>query len=72
MAKLDYSTLVARQRDYFLAGNTRPVSWRTAQLEALRRDNDVEQRMERDPRFLSRTRLNESESLRLLSNRSDL
>jgi aldehyde dehydrogenase (NAD+) len=36
MAKLDYSTLVARQRDYFLAGNTRPVSWRKAQLEALK------------------------------------
>jgi hypothetical protein len=37
MAKLDYSTLVARQRDYFLAGNTRPVSWRKAQLEAKNR-----------------------------------
>jgi hypothetical protein len=36
MAKLDYSTLVARQRDYFLAGNTRPVAWRKAQLEALK------------------------------------
>jgi hypothetical protein len=36
MAKLDYSTLVARQRDYFLAGNTRPVSWRKVQLEALK------------------------------------
>jgi len=24
MAKLDYSTLVARQRDYFLSGNTPP------------------------------------------------
>jgi len=36
MAKLDYSTLVARQRDYFLAGNTRPASWRKAQLEALK------------------------------------
>ena len=36
MATLDYSTLVARQRDYFLAGNTRPASWRKAQLEALK------------------------------------
>jgi acyl-CoA reductase-like NAD-dependent aldehyde dehydrogenase len=36
MAKLDYSTLVDRQRDYFLAGNTRPVSWRKAQLEAVK------------------------------------
>jgi hypothetical protein len=25
-AKLDYSTPVARQRDYFLAGNTRPLT----------------------------------------------
>ena len=36
MAELDYSTLVAQQRDYFLAGNTRPVSWRKAQLEVLK------------------------------------
>lgn len=36
MAELDYSTLIARQRDYFLAGNTRPVSWRKEQLEALK------------------------------------
>ena len=36
MAKLDYSTLVARQRDYFLAGNTRSVAWRKAQLEELK------------------------------------
>ena len=36
MAQLDYSTLVARQRDYFLAGNTRPVSWRKDQLEAVK------------------------------------
>ena len=34
MAKLDYATLP--ERDYFLAGNTRPVSWRKAQLEALK------------------------------------
>src|SRR5215475_4541163 len=36
MAQLDYSALVAAQRDYFLAGNTRPVSWRKAQLEAVK------------------------------------
>src|SRR5215470_11189671 len=36
MAKLDYSILVARQRDYFLAGNTRPPEWRKAQLEVLK------------------------------------
>jgi acyl-CoA reductase-like NAD-dependent aldehyde dehydrogenase len=36
MAKLDYSTLIARQRDYFLAGNTRPSAWRKGQLEALK------------------------------------
>ena len=36
MAQLDYSNLVAAQRDYFLAGNTRPVSWRKAQLEAVK------------------------------------
>jgi aldehyde dehydrogenase (NAD+) len=36
MAKLDYSALIARQRDYFLAGNTRPASWRKTQLEALK------------------------------------
>ena len=36
MAKLDYSTLVARQRDYFLAGQTRPAAWRRSQLEAVK------------------------------------
>jgi acyl-CoA reductase-like NAD-dependent aldehyde dehydrogenase len=36
MAQLDYSNLVAGQRDYFLAGNTRPLSWRKAQLEAVK------------------------------------
>src|SRR5215471_6238234 len=36
MAQLDYSNLVAAQRHYFLAGNTRPVSWRKAQLEAVK------------------------------------
>jgi hypothetical protein len=32
----DYSGLVARQREFFLSGATRPVSWRKAQLEALK------------------------------------
>ena len=36
MPKPDYSALVAAQRDYFLSGATRPVSWRKAQLEALK------------------------------------
>jgi acyl-CoA reductase-like NAD-dependent aldehyde dehydrogenase len=36
MSQPDYSTLVAQQRDYFLAGNTRPVSWRKTQLAALK------------------------------------
>ena len=36
MAKPDYSDLVAGQREYFLSGSTRPVSWRRAQLEALK------------------------------------
>jgi acyl-CoA reductase-like NAD-dependent aldehyde dehydrogenase len=36
MSQPDYSTLVAQQRDYFLAGNTRPVSWRKAQLATLK------------------------------------
>ena len=36
MAKLDYSTLVARQREYFLAGQTRPAAWRRSQLEAVK------------------------------------
>jgi hypothetical protein len=38
MSQPDYSTLVAQQRAYFLAGNTRPVAWRKAQLEALTPD----------------------------------
>jgi aldehyde dehydrogenase (NAD+) len=36
MATLDYSTLVARQREYFLAGQTRPAAWRRSQLEAIK------------------------------------
>jgi acyl-CoA reductase-like NAD-dependent aldehyde dehydrogenase len=36
MVKLDCATLVARQRDYFLSGSTRPVAWRKRQLEALK------------------------------------
>jgi aldehyde dehydrogenase (NAD+) len=33
----DYSGLVATQREFFLSGATRPVGWRKAQLEALKR-----------------------------------
>jgi hypothetical protein len=29
----DYAVFVARQREYFLSGATRPSSWRKAQLE---------------------------------------
>ena len=36
MPKPDYSALVAQQREYFLSGATRPISWRKAQLEALK------------------------------------
>jgi aldehyde dehydrogenase (NAD+) len=36
MPNTDYSVLVDRQREYFLSGCTRPVSWRKAQLEALK------------------------------------
>jgi acyl-CoA reductase-like NAD-dependent aldehyde dehydrogenase len=36
MSQPDYSTLVARQREYFLAGNTRPTVWRKAQLKAIK------------------------------------
>jgi len=36
MANPDYTDLVARQREYFLSGNTRPAAWRKAQLEAVR------------------------------------
>jgi aldehyde dehydrogenase (NAD+) len=31
-----YSTLVAKQREYFLAGETRSASWRRSQLQALK------------------------------------
>ncbi len=31
----DYARLVAGQRAYFKAGNTRPVSWRNEQLKAI-------------------------------------
>jgi acyl-CoA reductase-like NAD-dependent aldehyde dehydrogenase len=37
MPNLDYSALVAKQREFFLSGATRPVGWRKAQLEALKR-----------------------------------
>jgi aldehyde dehydrogenase (NAD+) len=36
MTNPDYSALVARQREFFLSGATRPVAWRKAQLEALK------------------------------------
>jgi aldehyde dehydrogenase (NAD+) len=32
----DYTGLVAAQRDYFLAGHTRPLAWRVSQLKALK------------------------------------
>jgi aldehyde dehydrogenase (NAD+) len=36
MTSSDYPTLVARQREYFLAGHTRPAAWRRSQLEAVK------------------------------------
>ena len=36
MAISDYPTLVARQREYFLAAQTRPAAWRKSQLEAVK------------------------------------
>lgn len=36
MPNPDYSALVAQQREFFLSGATRPVTWRKAQLEALK------------------------------------
>ena len=36
MPNPDYSEIVARQREFFRSGATRPVSWRKAQLEALK------------------------------------
>lgn len=36
MTEPDYAALVARQREHFLAGATRPIAWRKAQLEALK------------------------------------
>ena len=36
MTSSDYPTLVARQREYFLSGPTRPKSWRKAQLVAVK------------------------------------
>jgi aldehyde dehydrogenase (NAD+) len=35
MAVSDFEQLVTRHRKYFLAGKTRPVEWREAQLAAL-------------------------------------
>jgi aldehyde dehydrogenase (NAD+) len=37
MPNPDYSALVAKQREFFLTGATRPVGWRKEQLEALKR-----------------------------------
>ena len=36
MGNPDYSALVARQREYFLSGSTRPAAWRKARLEAVK------------------------------------
>ena len=36
MPNLDYTALVARQREFFLSGSTRPAAWRKAQLEAIK------------------------------------
>ena len=36
MATSDFAALVARHRNYFLSGKTRPVEWREAQLAAVR------------------------------------
>jgi hypothetical protein len=36
MPNPDYSALVAKHREYFLSGATRPIAWRKAQLEALK------------------------------------
>jgi len=36
MANPNYSALVARQREYFLSGATRPAAWRKAQLAAVK------------------------------------
>jgi aldehyde dehydrogenase (NAD+) len=36
MTDLDFGQLVAQHRTYFLAGNTRPMKWREAQLTAFR------------------------------------
>src|SRR5262245_21028890 len=36
MGTPDYSALVARQREYFLSGVTRPAAWRKARLEAVK------------------------------------
>ena len=37
MPGLDYAQIVARHRNYFLSGATRPVEWREQQLTALQR-----------------------------------
>ena len=35
MTAADFGALVARHRNYFLSGKTRPIEWREAQLDAL-------------------------------------
>ncbi len=37
MSKPDYAPLVTQQREYFLSGATRPISWRKGQLETLKK-----------------------------------
>ena len=36
MSTFDYSSLVERQREYFLSGITRPAAWRKEQLHAVK------------------------------------
>jgi acyl-CoA reductase-like NAD-dependent aldehyde dehydrogenase len=36
MSNPDYASLVARQREYFLSGATRPAAWRKARLKAVK------------------------------------
>jgi hypothetical protein len=36
MPSSDCPALVAQQREYFLAGHTRPAAWRKSQLEAVK------------------------------------
>jgi hypothetical protein len=36
MSNPDFATLVARQREFFLSGQTRPAAWRREQLESVK------------------------------------